>query len=225
MVKGDTEETLKKKKMKKELKEFTYAEGEAGILLDLPIEDNIGLSSYYETLFYILFSHYKEPLLLCGPSGYKSKLAKDILPGARVINLYPEISNSQLIGNVTLLVNYQTKEYYLEQICKICKKEEELKDLKDDLKGYYEEKKKEAMQIKEKKIKKENIQQKQKKKEIDKNKKKENSHGSIDFEIKDKKKKNNQKLKKHESESEDSLISISDDPEEKVENNSNNKKN
>lgn len=49
-----------------------------------------------------------------GPSWYKSKLVNDILPGARVINLCPEIPNSQLIGNVTLLVNYQTKEYYLE---------------------------------------------------------------------------------------------------------------
>lgn len=50
--------------MKKKLKEFAYAEGETEILFDVPLEDNIGLSSYYETLFYILFSHYKEPLLL-----------------------------------------------------------------------------------------------------------------------------------------------------------------
>ena len=117
-------------------------------------------------LYFIYYFHIikSQPLLLCGPSGYKSKLANDVLPGARIINLYPEIYNSQLIGNVSLLVNYQTKEYYLEQICKICRKEEELKDLKEDLKKYYEEKKKEAIQAKEKKIKQENIQQKQKKK-------------------------------------------------------------
>ena len=42
---------------------------------------------------------------------------------------------------MSLLVNYQTKGYYLEQICKICKKEEKLKDLKNELKDYYIEKK------------------------------------------------------------------------------------
>ena len=83
-------------------------------MLDKSIEDNIGWSSLYETRFYILFSHYKEPLLLCGPSRYKSKLAKDISPKAYVINFYPEISNVQLKGNVFLMANYQAKEYYLE---------------------------------------------------------------------------------------------------------------
>lgn len=122
MVKGDSEKTLEDKNKTKELKKFTNAVGEAGIFLDKPIEDKIDLSSLYETLFYVLFSHHKEPLLLCGPSGYKSKLAKDISPGACVINFYPEISNAQLIGNVSLVVNYQAKEYYLEQICKICKR-------------------------------------------------------------------------------------------------------
>ena len=141
LIKGDSEETLKSKEKTEKLKRFTNAIGEAGIVLDKPIEDKIDLSSLYETLFYVLFSHYKEPLLLCGPSGYKSKLAKDISPGACVINFYPEISNAQLIGNVSLVVNYQAKEYYLEQICKICKKEEEIKDLKEQLKEYYQEKK------------------------------------------------------------------------------------
>ena len=108
---------MKNKIKTEKLKSFTHIIGEAGILLDKPINDKIDLSSYYETLFYILFSHYKEPLLLCGPSGYKSKLAKDISPDACVINFYPEISNAQLIGNVSLYVNYQAKEYYLEQIC------------------------------------------------------------------------------------------------------------
>ena len=151
LVKGDSEETLKKKEKSEKLKQYTNAIGEAGIALELPIDDKIDLSSLYETLFYVLFSHFKEPLLLCGPSGYKSKLAKDISPGASVINFYPEISNAQLIGNVSLVTNYQAKEYYLEQICKICKKEEKLKDLKNELKDYYIEKKKEAIQKREKK--------------------------------------------------------------------------
>ena len=151
LVKGDSEESLKNKEKTEKIKSYTNAVGEAGILLDKPLEDKIELSSLYETLFYVLFSHYKEPLLLCGPSGYKSKLAKDISPNACIINFYPEISNAQLIGSTSLVANYQAKEYYLEQICKICKKEEKLKDLKEDLKDYYKEKKKEAIQKKEKK--------------------------------------------------------------------------
>ena len=123
LVKGDSEESLKSKEKTEKIKSYTSAVGEAGILLDVPIKDKIDLSSIYETLFYILFSHYKEPLLLCGPSGYKSKLAKDISPSASTINFYPEISNAQLIGSTSLVINYQAKEYYLEQICKICKKE------------------------------------------------------------------------------------------------------
>ena len=72
------------------------------------------MNSLYETLFYILFSHFKEPLLLCRPTGYKSKLAKTIYLDACEINLFPEISNSQLIGAVSLVANYQAKDYYLE---------------------------------------------------------------------------------------------------------------
>ena len=173
LVKGDSKKSLENKEKIEKLKGTTYAIGEAGIALDHPIEDKIDLSSLYETLFYVLFSHYKEPLLLCGPSGYKSKLAKDISPGACVINFYPEISNAQLIGNVSLVVNYQAKEYYLEQICKICKKEEKLKDLKEELQDYYKEKKKEAIQIREKKAK--ELKNKQKEKQVvekDKNVKK-----------------------------------------------------
>ena len=98
------------------MKQCTNAIGEAGIALELPIEGKIDFI------------------------WYKSILAKNIT-GVSVINFYPEISNTQIIGNVSLVVNYQTKGYYLEQICKICKKEEKLKDLKNELKDYYIEKK------------------------------------------------------------------------------------
>ena len=92
LVKGDSETSLKEREKTEKMKKYTNAVGEAGILLDKKIEDSIELSSLYETLFYILFSHFKEPLLLCGPSGYKSKLAKSISPDASEINLFPEIS-------------------------------------------------------------------------------------------------------------------------------------
>ena len=166
LVKGDSIETLKNKEKNGKLINFTYSTGEAGIALDFNIKDNIDLSSFYESIFYILFSHYKEPLLLCGPSGYKSKLAKDISPGASVINFYPEISNSHLIGHTSLVVNYLAKEYYIEQICKICKRDDAFIDLKKELKEYYDEKIKEAIQKKEKQLK------ELKKKKIEENKNK-----------------------------------------------------
>ena len=80
LVKGDSEKTLEDKEKNEKLNEFTHAIGEAGILLDNFDTEKIKieLSSFYETLFYILFSHYKEPLILFGPSGYKSLLAKEI---------------------------------------------------------------------------------------------------------------------------------------------------
>ena len=128
------------------------------------------MSSLYETLFYILFSHFKEPLLLCGPTGYKSKLAKSISTDACEINLFPEISNSELIGAVSLVTNYQAKDYYLEQICKISKNEGKLKELEKDLEKYYEEKKKEVLQ-KMKKWKKKQLRNLKKKKILKKKKK------------------------------------------------------
>ena len=206
LVKGDSETTLKNKIKTEKLKSFTHIIGEAGILLDKPINDKIDLSSYYETLFYILFSHYKEPLLLCGPSGYKSKLAKDISPDACVINFYPEISNAQLIGNVSLYVNYQAKEYYLEQICKICKKEESLIKLKKDLKKYYEEKKKEATQKLGKELK------EKRKKQIEEIKKK--NRIQIENENEDSEKSENENKIKNEKDEKDSDNEDSDDEEE-----------
>ena len=124
---------MKNKKENEKLNNCTHAVGEAGILLDKNLDDIIELSSLYETLFYILFSHFKEPLLLCGPTGYKTKLAKIVSPEACEINLFPEISNSELIGAVSLVANYQAKDYYLEQICKISKNEGKLKELQKDL--------------------------------------------------------------------------------------------
>ena len=204
LVKGDSLESLKEKEKNDKLKSYTNAAGEAGILLDKPIEDKIDLSSLYETLFYILFSHYKEPLLLCGPSGYKSKLAKDISPSACTINFYPEISNSQLIGSTSLVINYQAKEYYLEQICKICKKEEKLKDLKEDLQDYYKEKKKESIQIREKKAKELKKKLKEKKEnKIDDKKKNLNKKGENESES-DEEKKNKEKKEESDEENEES---------------------
>ncbi len=71
LVKGDSKETLEMREKNEKLKEYTHAIGEAGILLDKKDVDKINFFSLYETLFYILFSDYKEPLLLCGRSGCK----------------------------------------------------------------------------------------------------------------------------------------------------------
>lgn len=168
LVKGDSKETLKSKEKEKNMKDKANVIGEAGILLEKPLNDKEELKSLYKSLFYVLFSHYKEPLLLSSPSDYKSKIAKDISPEACAINFYPEISNSQLIGNVSLLVNRQAKEYYLEQICKICKREDKLMELKKELVDYINEKKKEVIQKKEKEIKRLKLLKRQKEKEENK---------------------------------------------------------
>ena len=192
LVKGDSEETLKLKKQNNKIKKYTDAVGEAGILLEKEIKDSIEISSIYESLFYVLFSHYKEPILLCGPSGYKSKLAKDILPDASSINFYPEISNSELIGNISLLSTYQSKEYYLEQICKISKSDEKLEDLKKELRLYYIEKEKDITQKKEKLLR----EKRKKKAEEEKDKIKPDLKKDIK-EMKDSKKITNKTTKKY----------------------------
>lgn len=51
--------------------------GECGILISSSIESiiNSELPTLLESLFYILFCHENEPLLLVGPSGFKTYLA------------------------------------------------------------------------------------------------------------------------------------------------------
>ena len=60
---------------------------------EIELPDN-EFNSFYESLFFANFSDVREPLLICGPSGYKTFLSKIISKNSNVINLYPETSLS-----------------------------------------------------------------------------------------------------------------------------------
>ena len=68
-------------------------------------------NSFYESLFFANFSDVREPLLICGPSGYKTFLSKIISKNDNVINLYPETSLSQLLGSTHIRDNLNAKKY------------------------------------------------------------------------------------------------------------------
>lgn len=60
-----------------------------------------------ETVFYAKFANFKEPINFCGPSSYKTFIAKKLLLGADVINQYPETSLEQLLGSIYLVNNFE----------------------------------------------------------------------------------------------------------------------
>ena len=67
--------------------------------MDKPnIEDTpfMKLTSLHEDLFQISLTSNKEPILLIGPSGYKTFLAQKFLSNAKTITLNPESSVEQL---------------------------------------------------------------------------------------------------------------------------------
>ena len=100
------------------------------------------LNSFLDSFFYASFADPKEPLLLFGPSGYKSFLASKITHGRKSINLYSETSLSQLLGTTCIRKTLNAKKYYLKEIlsiCKISKEDKKYKDLEDSLEKYIEE--------------------------------------------------------------------------------------
>ena len=98
------------------------------------LKDFDELSSFLESLFYCLFSDKNEPLLLLGPTGYKSFLCKILLPNnSSVINLYNETSLSQLLGSITLTDSLNSKYFYLSKILEICQKSDEIEKLSENI--------------------------------------------------------------------------------------------
>ena len=79
------------------------------------IEDNpiMKLNSLLEDFFQILLSYDKEPILLIGPSGYKTFLAEKFLDNAKTITLNQESSIEQLLGNSSFFTKTEVKEFYL----------------------------------------------------------------------------------------------------------------
>ena len=180
--------------IKKDLKNKKFLfKGKSGIEIGNEFDDLKCLNSFMETVFYAKFAHFKEPINLCGPSSYKTFLAQKLAIGAPVLNLYPESSIGQLLGNVALVNNMNAKIYYLEEILKICGKEEKIKDYKEIITQYYEIKNKEEQIEKgneEEDIKKKSHHHKHHKDKDKKKKKKESSDESSDDEKIKKKDKN-----------------------------------
>ena len=84
-------------------------------------EDLKGLPSVLNALFKILITSDDEPILISGPSSFKTYLAKLLFIHGKseVISLNSESTISQLIGSSTLLTSEKSKNYYLQQIYEI----------------------------------------------------------------------------------------------------------
>ena len=126
---------------KKEIDKKTFImKGKFGKIWEPDINlPNNEFNSFYESLFYSNFSDYKEPLLIYGPSGYKTFLAKKLCSNPNPINLYPETSLSQLLGSTHIRDSFNAKKYYLKEICLICG-ENDISPFENLLKLYIEKK-------------------------------------------------------------------------------------
>ena len=78
------------------------------------------LYSILESIFLISLSSEDEPIIIFGPSGYKTYLSKLFLSQPKVISLNPESTISQLLGSSAFLVESEAKAFYLDYLCKLC---------------------------------------------------------------------------------------------------------
>ena len=127
---------VENKIINRETKKFLY-KGESGIEIGNDFDGLENLNSLMETVFYTKFANFKEPINFCGPSSYKTFLAKRLALNADVINLYPETSVEQLLGSIYLVNNVEAKLYFLEKILTIGKVEDKIKDSKKIIKDYF----------------------------------------------------------------------------------------
>ena len=89
------------------------------ITADKPnIEENpiMKLTSLLDDLFQINLTSDKEPILLIGPSGYKTFLAQKFLSNAKTITLNQESSVKQLLGSSSFFSKLEVKDFYLRLI-------------------------------------------------------------------------------------------------------------
>ena len=124
------------KNINRETKKFLF-KGKAGIKIDNDFNGLEHLNSLMETVFYAKFAHFKEPINFCGPSSYKTFIAKKFALNADIINLYQETSIEQLLGSIYIVNNVEAKLYFLEKILTIGKDEEKLKNSKIIVEDYF----------------------------------------------------------------------------------------
>ena len=79
------------------------------------------LTSLLEDLFQISLTSDKEPILLIGPSGYKTFLAQKFLSNAKTITLNQESSVEQLLGSSSFFSKNEVNDFYLRLIVLICR--------------------------------------------------------------------------------------------------------
>ena len=168
-------------------KKFLF-KGKSGIKIGNEYDGLECLNSFMDTVYFAKFAHFKEPINFCGPSSYKTFLAQKFLLGAPVLNLYPETSIGQLLGSVSLVNNIDAKIYYLEEILKITGNEEKLKDYKENLMKYFQEKGKEDSIDKESDSEDEDDEQDKKHNKHKKNKKKHKENSDEDSSYEERKK-------------------------------------
>jgi energy-coupling factor transporter ATP-binding protein EcfA2 len=142
------------------------------------------LKSLWESIFYTLFCHFKEPILYCGESGNKTYLAQKAMPEASVLNINKDTTINTLLGSITLTNSLTARQYYLELILKICGKINEYNKLNKKLLEFFEFKKLKA-----------DREKKEKQKRLEKEKKK-NSGDDEEEKTKNRLKKLEEKLKK-----------------------------
>lgn len=92
------------------------------------------LPSLLHGIFMISLSHHSEPILLVGPSGFKTLLSEYFLKEAEVITLNKKLTVAQLLGSQVFLTNSEAKIFYLEQICKICRIKNKYSEFSEKLK-------------------------------------------------------------------------------------------
>ena len=109
-----------------------------------------GLPSILNALLKILIASDDEPILISGPSSFKTFLAKLLFHNGKsdVISLNSESTISQLIGSATLLTSEKAKNYYLMQIYEILQANN-IDNLLKDLENFEANKEKIRKNIKE----------------------------------------------------------------------------
>ena len=78
------------------------------------------MSSFCSDSLRIFLSAEDEPILIFGPSGFKTYISKCFLSQPKVISLNPESTISQLLGSSAFLVESEAKTFYLDYLCKLC---------------------------------------------------------------------------------------------------------
>lgn len=107
--------------------------GEIGISLK-PFEPfNISLKSLWNSIFKIRLADQTEPILLSGPSGFKTYLSQMFLLGSSIIALNQESTIHQLLGTSGFFSKSAAKLFYLEYISKISVNNSRFLELKSKL--------------------------------------------------------------------------------------------